>query len=120
MFKRKKDPQQTTDNVISRKAFREYQRENGLDEPSTKMHRMRDGRLVDQNGEIYTSSEDVPDQREATQNQRLRQNKRYDVDKVGNLTVLEKQRRLKFRLNIAIIILVLLIITTFLILRFVG
>lgn len=118
MFKRKEALKQEADNVISRKAFREYQRENGIDDAQNTIHRMHDGRVVDTNGEIHTPNEDVPGERKITQ--RLMHNKRYDVDEIGNLTVLGKQQRLKFRLNIAIVILVLLIIATFLILRFVG
>lgn len=106
------------ENTISRKAFREYQRENGIDESQNTIHRMNDGRVVDENGEIHSRSEEPVSERQKAQ--RIIHNKRYDVDPAGRLTSLGKQQRLKFRLNITIIILVLLIIATFLILRFVG
>lgn len=109
------------DTIISRKAFREYQREQGEVPNENIIHRMNDGRIVDENGEILsqaTTDGKVDSERQTAQ--RFIHNKRYDVDPLGHLTPLGKQQRLKFRLNITITILVLLIIATFLILRFVD
>ncbi|MBM7543801.1 hypothetical protein [Periweissella beninensis] len=113
-------------NPLNRKAYRKYMgllKEQNKEKKPTEapksttnfVHQMADGRKVDENGEIHNTQPTKELNR-----QQLRKIQRYDKDPRGRLTPLGKQQRLKYRLNIAIIILVLLIITTYLILFFVG
>ncbi|MCM0599323.1 hypothetical protein [Periweissella fabalis] len=112
---------------ITRKEYREYQQSHQKATPTTEdstMRRMHDGRYVDENGEIHTRddsfAQEPQGESERQTAQRFAKNKRYDMDEFGRLTSLGKQQRLKFRLNVTIVILVLLIIATFLVLRFVD
>ncbi|CAH0418106.1 hypothetical protein [Periweissella ghanensis] len=112
---------------ITRKAYREYQQQHQNETPTTddpSMRRMHDGRYVDENGEIHTRADSFAQEPQGESErqtaQRFAKNKRYETDNFGRLTPLGKQQRLKFRLNVTIVILVLLIIATFLVLRFVD
>ncbi|CAH0416060.1 hypothetical protein KAR50_06210 [Periweissella fabaria] len=112
---------------ITRKGYREYQQNQQKSEPlnqDTSFRRMQDGRYVDENGEIHTRMDSLAQEPQGESErqtaQRFAKNKRYEMDEFGRLTSLGKQQRLKFRLNIAIGVLVILIIATFLILRFVD
>lgn len=119
-------------NPLNRKAYRKYMgllnKQNKEKKPTEApksttnfVHQMADGRKVDENGEIHNTQPLGKTQPTKELNrQQLRKIQRYHKDPRGRLTPLGKQQRLKHCLNIAIIILVLLIITTYLILFFVG
>lgn len=104
---------------MSREEYR--RRKEGTWEDSTQpapaapssVHTLDDGRFVDENGEIHAGdSQDV--------RTKLKKNRKFETDAFGDLSVKGKEQRLKHRLNIAIVILSILIIATYLILRFVG
>ncbi|QBO35079.1 hypothetical protein EQG49_00730 [Periweissella cryptocerci] len=99
--------------TMSREEYRRRKEGTWDNQPTEPVHTMNDGRFVDENGEIHPGeSQDVKT--------KLRKNRKLETDAFGDLTVKGKEQRLKRRLNIAIIVLSLLIIATYLILRFVG
>lgn len=113
MFKNKK---KSPTNTMTRKEFKEQQ-QNNFNGQNNIQHELKDGRIVDENGEIL-SRLDVKNKN--YKKSKFGFNRNYEKDLTGRLTSIGKQQRLKFRLNITIIILIILIIITFLILRFVN